>query len=101
MDKIIEDARIISQERICGQIYRLRLHSPEIAGAARCGQFVMIRVREGTDPLLRRPFSFTIFLILLTTTNVSAMMSTAFRGFAIKWMLLLLRRPIASRRFRT
>ncbi len=59
MDKIIEDARIISQERICGQIFRLRLHSPEIAGAARCGQFVMIRVREGTDPLLRRPFSFS------------------------------------------
>ena len=59
MDKIIEDARIISQERISGQIFRLRLHSPEIAGAARCGQFVMIRVREGTDPLLRRPFSFS------------------------------------------
>ena len=59
MDKIIEDARIIYQERISGQIFRLRLHSPEIAGAARCGQFVMIRVREGTDPLLRRPFSFS------------------------------------------
>ncbi len=59
MDKIIEDARIISQERICGQIFRLRLHSPEIAGAARCGQFVMLRVREGSDPLLRRPFSFS------------------------------------------
>jgi dihydroorotate dehydrogenase electron transfer subunit len=56
--KLIEEADIISQERICGQIFRLRLHSPEIAGQARCGQFVMIRVREGTDPLLRRPFSF-------------------------------------------
>ncbi len=59
MDKIIEDARIICQEKISGQIVRLRLHSPEIAGAARCGQFVMLRVREGTDPLLRRPFSFS------------------------------------------
>ncbi len=59
MAKIIEEARVISQESICGQIHRLRLHSPRIAGAARCGQFVMIRVREGTDPLLRRPFSFS------------------------------------------
>jgi len=57
--KIIEQARIISQERISGQILRLRLHSPEISGAARCGQFVMVRLREGTDPLLRRPFSFS------------------------------------------
>lgn len=59
MDKIIDNARIVHQERIGAQIYRLRLHSPEIAGAARCGQFVMVRVREGTDPLLRRPFSFS------------------------------------------
>jgi len=59
MGKIIEEARIINQQRISGQILRLRLHSPGIAGAARCGQFVMIRVREGTDPLLRRPFSFS------------------------------------------
>ena len=59
MAKIIEDARIVYQERISGQIFRLRLHSPEIAEQAGCGQFVMIRVREGTDPLLRRPFSFS------------------------------------------
>ncbi len=59
MDKIIEEARIVEQERIRGQIFRLRLHSPKIVGAARPGQFVMMRVREGTDPLLRRPFSFS------------------------------------------
>ena len=59
MNKIIENARIVYQDRIAAQIYRLRLHSPEIAGAARCGQFVMVRVRDGTDPLLRRPFSFS------------------------------------------
>ncbi len=59
MGKMIEEARIVSQQRICGQIFRLRLHSPGIAGEARCGQFVMIRVREGNDPLLRRPFSFS------------------------------------------
>ena len=56
---MIEEARVIAQERVCAQIFRLRLHSPQIAGAARCGQFVMMRVRDGTDPLLRRPFSFS------------------------------------------
>jgi len=33
------------------------LKSPEMAAAAVPGQFVMIRVRQGMDPLLRRPFS--------------------------------------------
>ena len=59
MAKIIEEAQVISQERICGQIFRLRLRSPHIAQSAGCGQFVMMRVRSGTDPLLRRPFSFS------------------------------------------
>lgn len=59
MDKTGEKARIIDQEQLTEQIFRLRVHSPEIAGTARAGQFVMLRVREGTDPLLRRPFSFS------------------------------------------
>ncbi|MDR3569462.1 MAG: dihydroorotate dehydrogenase electron transfer subunit [Syntrophobacteraceae bacterium] len=59
MDKIIEEARIVYQERVLGQTFRLGLHSPEIVSAARPGQFVMVRVREGMDPLLRRPFSFS------------------------------------------
>jgi len=33
------------------------LRSPEIVSEARPGQFVMIKVRPGNDPLLRRPFS--------------------------------------------
>jgi dihydroorotate dehydrogenase electron transfer subunit len=36
----------------------MRLHSPQIVRNAHSGQFVMMRVRDGTDPLLRRPFSF-------------------------------------------
>ena len=59
MDKIIEEARIVDQVRVLGQIFRLRLHAPRIVAAARPGQFVMVRVREGMDPLLRRPFSFS------------------------------------------
>jgi dihydroorotate dehydrogenase electron transfer subunit len=38
--------------------YRLfTLESPDIAGAAAPGQFIMVRVSSGTQPLLRRPFS--------------------------------------------
>lgn len=38
--------------------YRLfTLESPEIAEAAVPGQFIMVRVSSGTQPLLRRPFS--------------------------------------------
>ena len=59
MDKRVEEACILEQQRISGQIFRLRLHSPQIVAAARPGQFVMLRVREGMDPLLRRPFSFS------------------------------------------
>lgn len=58
VEKIRENARIIYQERVAGQIFRLRLEAPGIARNARAGQFVMLRVREGTDPLLRRPLSF-------------------------------------------
>ncbi|RKY66278.1 MAG: dihydroorotate dehydrogenase electron transfer subunit [Candidatus Latescibacterota bacterium] len=48
---------ILHQEQIAPQIFRLRLLSPRIAREARPGQFVHLRIREGTDPLLRRPFS--------------------------------------------
>ncbi len=48
---------ILHQERIVPQIFRLCLSSPGIAQEARPGQFVHLRIREGTDPLLRRPFS--------------------------------------------
>lgn len=39
------------------EIYLLRLLAPAIAAYAVPGQFVMLRVAEGLDPLLARPFS--------------------------------------------
>lgn len=51
-------AYILQNDRIRGSYYRLRLLCPEIAALARPGQFLMVRVREGYEPLLRRPFSF-------------------------------------------
>lgn len=50
-------AEIVRTERISNDIYRFTLHAPAIAEAARPGQFIMVRVQEGYDPLLRRPFS--------------------------------------------
>lgn len=35
----------------------LTLHAPDLAAEVRPGQFVNIRVHDGIDPLLRRPFS--------------------------------------------
>lgn len=58
MTKVQENARIMDQEKLAQHTYRLRLNSPAIASLAKPGQFVMLRVCDGLDPLLRRPFSF-------------------------------------------
>ena len=52
-----EKALLQQRERLTGSIFRLSLRAESIAGAARPGQFVMLRVGDGYDPLLRRPFS--------------------------------------------
>ncbi len=44
-------------EELGGQIVRLSLDAPEIAGIVRPGQFVMVACGKTQDPLLRRPFS--------------------------------------------
>lgn len=50
-------ADIVGSEKLGEGIYRFTVKSPDIAAATRPGQFVMIRVSTGLDPLLRRPFS--------------------------------------------
>ena len=50
-------ARIVRHERLNPDHFLLTLLSPSIARAARAGQFVMLQVREGSQPLLRRPMS--------------------------------------------
>jgi dihydroorotate dehydrogenase electron transfer subunit len=49
--------KIIENYRISNQYYRLTLDCAEIAHQATPGQFVMIRVNQEVEPLLRRPFS--------------------------------------------
>ncbi len=52
-----EKCRVASIDQLASDVYRLVVHAPLIAGAAHPGQFVMVRVADRFDPLLRRPFS--------------------------------------------
>jgi dihydroorotate dehydrogenase electron transfer subunit len=46
---------IIFNRKLASDYYKMRIRCPEIAGKAKPGQFVMVRVSETFDPLLRRP----------------------------------------------
>jgi dihydroorotate dehydrogenase electron transfer subunit len=52
-----DKARIIANDRICGNYYKLVITSRNIAKKALPGQFVNIRVATGPDLMLRRPLS--------------------------------------------
>ncbi|HEX9024526.1 MAG TPA: dihydroorotate dehydrogenase electron transfer subunit [Geobacteraceae bacterium] len=49
-------ATILSNTEVSPGYFRMRLHIPHGAAAAHPGQFLMVRVRDAIDPLLRRPF---------------------------------------------
>jgi dihydroorotate dehydrogenase electron transfer subunit len=51
-------ADILFNRQISPTYFQMGIHSPEISQKAKPGQFVMVKVRNGIDPLLRRPFSF-------------------------------------------
>jgi dihydroorotate dehydrogenase electron transfer subunit len=57
MPEFQEKCRVASIDQMASDVYRLTVHAPLIAGAAHPGQFVMVRVADRFDPLLRRPFS--------------------------------------------
>lgn len=50
-------SELVGQERVSADVYRMVLHAGQIARTAWPGQFVHLRVEQGYDPLLRRPFS--------------------------------------------
>src|SRR3954469_4663844 len=64
------DATVIANRRLSADYNVLSFAAPEIAAAARPGQFVMIKTSGGQDPLLRRPFS--IFEVLRDDTGQPA-----------------------------
>jgi dihydroorotate dehydrogenase electron transfer subunit len=54
---IDQDVEIVFNKKLTRETFLMGLRSPEFVSEARPGQFVMIKVRPGDDPLLRRPFS--------------------------------------------
>ncbi|WP_417382965.1 dihydroorotate dehydrogenase electron transfer subunit [Gimesia sp.] len=50
-------ARVVEQERMARDTYRLRLECPEVAEVILPGQFFMVREPGVNDPLLGRPFA--------------------------------------------
>ena len=51
------DAEIVFNKKIAPHTYLMGLSSSQLVATSRPGQFVMVHVRSGIDPLLRRPFS--------------------------------------------
>ena len=86
--------KLIQQERIYQDIFRMLLESGEIARDSRPGQFVHLRVAEGEDPLLRRPLSVhrvhrkngTFELLYRVVGRGTQMMSEAEAGVAFDMM---------------
>ena len=53
----LEAVTVTANERVAEGVGSLVLDAPICAGAVEPGQFVHLRVAQGTDPILRRPFS--------------------------------------------
>ena len=57
MHPVQYSAELISKREVIAGIFHMVLHAPSIARQAKPGQFVMVQVQQGSDPLLRRPIS--------------------------------------------
>ncbi|HBR14075.1 MAG TPA: hypothetical protein DD723_00830 [Candidatus Omnitrophica bacterium] len=57
MDKIQNNFKVISNEKLCPRFYRLCLDAKSIVKEIKPGQFIHIRVSDGLEPFFRRPFS--------------------------------------------
>lgn len=58
MEKIQNIYKVISNEKLCPQFWRLVFDAPQLAKEVLPGQFVHIRTNEhGLEPFFRRPFS--------------------------------------------
>ncbi len=58
MEKIQNIYKVVSNEKLCPQYWRLVFDAPQLAAEVKPGQFVHIRTNEnGLEPFFRRPFS--------------------------------------------
>jgi dihydroorotate dehydrogenase electron transfer subunit len=65
------EARVISNTRLSHDYNVIALAAPDIAANAAPGQFVMVRMAEGSAPLLRRPFS--VFEVLRSNGRIEGL----------------------------
>jgi len=54
--KAIHQAALLKNRALSPQLFEMELLAPQLAAEALPGQFVMVRLDENRDPLLRRPF---------------------------------------------
>ncbi|CAK8719490.1 MAG: dihydroorotate dehydrogenase electron transfer subunit [Candidatus Electrothrix sp. AS4_5] len=57
MSEFQQKCTLLTRNRLAPDVFRLTFEAPKLAAQAQPGQFVMVRVIDGLDPLLRRPFS--------------------------------------------
>jgi len=75
-------SRLARKEELSPGIYRIDIEAPALVKKASPGRFVMLRVHEGLEPLLRRPFSIcgtgndTVELLFQVRGKGTEMMST-------------------------
>lgn len=55
--KLVENVEMLSNDRLAEGVGLARFHSPRIAESVAPGMFVHLRIAQGTDFILRRPFS--------------------------------------------
>lgn len=56
--KYDEDVSLIENKKVNGKYFKLAFRSSKLSGNIRPGQFLHVRVSQGQDPYLRRPFSY-------------------------------------------
>jgi dihydroorotate dehydrogenase electron transfer subunit len=54
---VYQQAEIVAHEQIAEATWRIRIDCPDLARAARPGQFAMVRLANQNDPLLARPLA--------------------------------------------
>lgn len=82
------DSRLLEKEQVSADVWHLTFECPEIAAAARPGNFVLVKTAAGSAPLLRRPLGIlgadpakgTVEMLFRVVGQGTALLSRAARG---------------------
>ncbi len=77
-------ATVLSNSEILPDIHLLWAQAPEIASESRPGQFIMVRISEDHEPLLRRPLAIHRISPSSSPTHLALLFSVVGRG--TKWL---------------